>query len=353
METKDLDEADLVLILGTSLEVNPVAKLPSLAHHNVPRILINRELVGEFKQFKQFEDLALNQQADASTSSSSRSTRSSRSSRSRPNRPTGTGSNKPGDVDALITDLSDVHLSPYPEAGSGSTSTDRTPSEEEPSSADERYTAQEGYYLGDADTAVQRLANLLGWGDELRGMIESGNAGLRREWGESGAGADAGAGAGAEKAGAEAEGKSEGGGTGKEGKEGKVKIDERQESSGLEDGPSPDLVDHARKVVKVTTGESAKAAKEGKEGKEGKSETRERAVDAPARINSRIEDVGGGESGGEGEETLAHKGEDEEQQEEEEAEDDDDDEEGLVSPDQIRQMSALISAQLARPRTTH
>ena len=40
-------EADLVIVLGTSLSVQPFAHLPSLAREGVPRILINKEEVGD------------------------------------------------------------------------------------------------------------------------------------------------------------------------------------------------------------------------------------------------------------------------------------------------------------------
>lgn len=42
---QDINEADLVLVLGTSLKVNPVARIPCYFQNSVPRILINREFV--------------------------------------------------------------------------------------------------------------------------------------------------------------------------------------------------------------------------------------------------------------------------------------------------------------------
>ncbi|KAK1837083.1 NAD-dependent histone deacetylase [Podospora conica] len=41
-----VDQADLVLILGTSLQVHPFASLPSLVRDSVPRVLFNMERVG-------------------------------------------------------------------------------------------------------------------------------------------------------------------------------------------------------------------------------------------------------------------------------------------------------------------
>jgi len=46
--SKDMEECDLLLILGTSLLVTPVADIPSWVSSNCPRILLNRELVGDF-----------------------------------------------------------------------------------------------------------------------------------------------------------------------------------------------------------------------------------------------------------------------------------------------------------------
>ncbi|GAD98318.1 SIR2 family histone deacetylase [Paecilomyces variotii No. 5] len=50
-------EADLVLVMGTSLKVHPFARLPSLARAGVPRVLINREKVGDMGNRK--EDMCL------------------------------------------------------------------------------------------------------------------------------------------------------------------------------------------------------------------------------------------------------------------------------------------------------
>lgn len=45
----DMDECDLLVVMGTSLLVNPVAMIPKFVMPDVPRILINRELVGDFQ----------------------------------------------------------------------------------------------------------------------------------------------------------------------------------------------------------------------------------------------------------------------------------------------------------------
>jgi NAD-dependent deacetylase sirtuin 1 len=47
----DLDEVDLVIVMGTSLKVGPVNKIINLVDKNVPQILINNELVAQPHEF--------------------------------------------------------------------------------------------------------------------------------------------------------------------------------------------------------------------------------------------------------------------------------------------------------------
>ena len=44
----DVAATDLVIVLGTSLKVAPVASIPDWVKSDVPRVLINREMVGTF-----------------------------------------------------------------------------------------------------------------------------------------------------------------------------------------------------------------------------------------------------------------------------------------------------------------
>ncbi|XP_018413166.1 PREDICTED: NAD-dependent protein deacetylase sirtuin-3, mitochondrial-like [Nanorana parkeri] len=46
--SKDFPEADLLIVMGTSLEVEPFANIVNAVRPNVPRLLINRDLVGPF-----------------------------------------------------------------------------------------------------------------------------------------------------------------------------------------------------------------------------------------------------------------------------------------------------------------
>jgi hypothetical protein len=60
MRHVDLLHCDLLFVMGTSLEVEPFASLVTLARYDVPRVLINREVVGPFRrQRKRERDLVL------------------------------------------------------------------------------------------------------------------------------------------------------------------------------------------------------------------------------------------------------------------------------------------------------
>ena len=48
--TQDMEDCDLLIVMGTSLLVAPVATIPQWVDRKVPRILINRELVGSFAE---------------------------------------------------------------------------------------------------------------------------------------------------------------------------------------------------------------------------------------------------------------------------------------------------------------
>ncbi|XP_053385291.1 uncharacterized protein LOC128550372 isoform X2 [Mercenaria mercenaria] len=56
---KDMLQADLVLVMGTSLEVQPFAGIIDTVRFNVPRILFNREAVGPFKYQKRTQDVVV------------------------------------------------------------------------------------------------------------------------------------------------------------------------------------------------------------------------------------------------------------------------------------------------------
>lgn len=57
--SKDFPEADLLIVMGTSLEVEPFANIVKMVRPSVPRLLINRDLVGPFKiQTRNSRDVA-------------------------------------------------------------------------------------------------------------------------------------------------------------------------------------------------------------------------------------------------------------------------------------------------------
>jgi NAD-dependent SIR2 family protein deacetylase len=45
MLEKDRDEADLLLVIGTSLAVAPISKVMGWLPHSIPQVLVNREVV--------------------------------------------------------------------------------------------------------------------------------------------------------------------------------------------------------------------------------------------------------------------------------------------------------------------
>ena len=60
----DLQDADLLLVLGTSLAVFPFASLVDRVSKDTPRLLINRDPVGPFK-YKTHRDVCLLGDCDA------------------------------------------------------------------------------------------------------------------------------------------------------------------------------------------------------------------------------------------------------------------------------------------------
>jgi len=52
LSQKDFKKCDLVIVIGTSLAVYPFAGLPNYVSKECPRLLINRELVGNFRHGK-------------------------------------------------------------------------------------------------------------------------------------------------------------------------------------------------------------------------------------------------------------------------------------------------------------
>jgi len=62
---KDVDSCDLLMVVGTSLLVAPVAYIPEWVTDSTPRLLVNRELVGDF-HLQKLTDLYLEGDCDES-----------------------------------------------------------------------------------------------------------------------------------------------------------------------------------------------------------------------------------------------------------------------------------------------
>ncbi|NXH17289.1 SIR3 deacetylase, partial [Bucco capensis] len=58
LHVTDFPMADLLFVIGTSLEVEPFASLAGAVHGSVPRVLINRDLVGPFAWHQRHNDVA-------------------------------------------------------------------------------------------------------------------------------------------------------------------------------------------------------------------------------------------------------------------------------------------------------
>ncbi|RSH91496.1 Sir2 histone deacetylase Hst2 [Saitozyma podzolica] len=120
----DLKRCDLLIILGTSLQVHPFASLPSYVSANTPRLLINREAVGPFSRL-----------------ASSRS------------------SGPEGGLSKLLSAMFDAD-------------------------EEDEARSRDIFWGGDADDGVRRLAEELGWEEELEKVIKEGRRELEEMWRE-------------------------------------------------------------------------------------------------------------------------------------------------------------------------
>jgi len=57
MHSRDFSQAQLIIVMGTSLKVEPFASIIKGSHVNTPRLLLNREAVGPFKNIKRRKDV--------------------------------------------------------------------------------------------------------------------------------------------------------------------------------------------------------------------------------------------------------------------------------------------------------
>lgn len=262
-------KADLVIIIGTSLQVGPFNQLPRLAPPDCPRILINREAVAEFEMVERRQARYIQQRrrqveaaarADAKQAAAAAAaavagkngkrepeqgrheavkgeeglvgglaklgiegeqagnlvtvtadaageaqklahdvkravdgdgctdatTATAPSSAAPPdtdsrNPSTNRSSSPRDDTQADPTRRDNDEPEPEPEAEAGAAPERREADWER--ELDEGYDDRDSFYKGDADTAVLRLAEMLGWKDELTERIAELNGRLKREWG--------------------------------------------------------------------------------------------------------------------------------------------------------------------------
>jgi NAD-dependent SIR2 family protein deacetylase len=61
---RDLMQCDFLLVMGTSLKVQPVALIPQLVPPHCPRLLLNREIVGDFEEGGSWRDVFISGDCD-------------------------------------------------------------------------------------------------------------------------------------------------------------------------------------------------------------------------------------------------------------------------------------------------
>ncbi|EIW72029.1 hypothetical protein TREMEDRAFT_22252, partial [Tremella mesenterica DSM 1558] len=115
------EDCDLLIVIGTSLQVSPFANLPDFVKPPIPRLLINREIVGQFSHLSQLSPKA------------------------------------------------PPHPLPLRELLGPDVDWDK---------------GRDCFWQGDADEGVRRLVSLLGWEKELEDIISTGREELRRKWKE-------------------------------------------------------------------------------------------------------------------------------------------------------------------------
>ncbi|GBF96214.1 NAD-dependent deacetylase sirtuin [Raphidocelis subcapitata] len=161
---EDLGRADLLVVMGTSLVVQPFASMVADVSPGVPRLLVNRERVGHSPAAKALERAARAAASSECSSSSASSDDDGGAEAARGEGPGGAGSGSDSDSDG-----SDA-------SGSGSDSDDSGSSGGGISGGFDfgvPGNSRDAVHLGDADAAAWRLAELLGWTEDLRAAIDA------------------------------------------------------------------------------------------------------------------------------------------------------------------------------------
>lgn len=144
----DAPVAQLVIIIGTSLQVHPFASLPFFVPHSIPRVVINMERVGGLLfRFPDDPPLSLDDAAAAAASSAS-SVDGGNSS----------GNRSTAEKDAEGETASSSSSDGYAQYGAYDTHPE---------------LCRDVLFRGDCQSNVTRLAELLGWKAELAELLQS------------------------------------------------------------------------------------------------------------------------------------------------------------------------------------
>eukprot|EP00879_Flechtneria_rotunda_P004889 GHRR01005163.1.p1 GENE.GHRR01005163.1~~GHRR01005163.1.p1 ORF type:complete len:451 (+),score=183.15 GHRR01005163.1:273-1625(+) len=190
----DLPQADLLIVMGTSLVVQPFAGMIGAVPDSIPRLLINMSRVGEQPCQHRQQQPAAKQQHSASAvrqKACASSSQSSSSDDSEDDRGSVCGAES--DATGLTASSSFI----YTDSGSSSDA-DAITSDSAVTTADAaaKSAAMSAYldfdagyrdvlHLGECDAGVTQLAALLGWQDDLHELINQGAQDFeesRRDW---------------------------------------------------------------------------------------------------------------------------------------------------------------------------
>lgn len=164
----DMQQADLLIVMGTSLVVQPFASMIDAVPDSTPRLLINMNKVAERKHTQQQTGRTPQpkRQHRSSFSSDSSSSDSDRED------DTASCSGFESDATALTASSSAINLAD--DSSSANASSDDAVASKQAPGFDFDSGVCDVAHLGTCDAGVMQLADLLGWGDELRGMIRQG-----------------------------------------------------------------------------------------------------------------------------------------------------------------------------------
>eukprot|EP00878_Enallax_costatus_P000427 GHUV01000518.1.p1 GENE.GHUV01000518.1~~GHUV01000518.1.p1 ORF type:complete len:441 (+),score=166.21 GHUV01000518.1:233-1555(+) len=185
----DMQQADLLIVMGTSLVVQPFASMIDAVPESTPRLLINMNKVGEQEQ----ADTQQQKQKHSGRSRLPLDDSSSSSDSDDDDDDAASCSGFESDATALTASNSSINLSADNAADSGQP--DSSSSSDEHAAVASQQQQRSGFdfdsgvrdvaHLSTCDEGVMQLANLLGWGDELQEMIRQGAEefeAARQEW---------------------------------------------------------------------------------------------------------------------------------------------------------------------------